>query len=160
MYFCPPKKLQMATRFFLLGLVLIFLSFGCGEEDLCEEALPSIETYIEQNQLTVQEGEQGLRYIIQEPGGAERPVGDARVNVNYEGRLTNDMIFETTNGNPVEFTLNRLIRGWQIGIPLVGEGGRVTLFLPADIAYGNNRVGDICPNSDLIFEIELVSFVN
>jgi FKBP-type peptidyl-prolyl cis-trans isomerase FkpA len=36
----------------------------------------------------------------------------------------------------------------------------VTLFLPADIAYGNNRVGDICPNSDLIFEIELVSFVN
>ncbi|MTB52286.1 FKBP-type peptidyl-prolyl cis-trans isomerase [Lewinella sp. W8] len=150
----------MATRFFLFGLFLVLFSFGCGEEDPCDQALPSIETYIEDNQLTVEEATQGLKYIILEPGSAGRPVDDARVTVNYEGRLTNDIIFESTNGNPVEFTLNRLIQGWQIGIPLVGEGGRVMLFIPSEIAYGNNRVGTICPNSDLIFEIELVSFIN
>lgn len=159
--FALPKKNQMSIRVYLLVLIVVLFTFGCGGEDSCEESLPSIESYIEENQLDVEEGPEGLKYIIQDPGSAGRPVGDARVTVFYEGRLTNDQVFDGNLGrNAIEFTLNRLIRGWQIGIPLVGEGGRVTLFVPAEIGYGGDRVGSICPNSDLIFDIELVSFIN
>lgn len=148
-------------RFGLLLLPLVLLIAGCGGDNACEETLPSIEQYIADNNLTVTEGEEGLRYIILEEGFPERPNINSRVTVNYTGTLTNDVMFDGTpadGSRPVTFTLGNLIRGWQLGIPLVGRGGRVQLFIPAEIGYGPAAVGDICPNSDLIFEIELVRF--
>ncbi len=132
---------------------------GCGEDGICEETLPSIEEYIESNNLTVTEGQQGLKYIIIEPGSAERPTLASAVTVNYTGTLTNDEVFDGNSGRPpVSFPLTNVIAGWQLGIPLIGRGGRVQLFIPSEIAYGNRLVGSICPNSDLIFDVELVNF--
>ncbi len=136
----------------------VFLAFGCNNDEVCGEDLITIEQYIMDNNLTVQEGAEGLLYIIEEPGGVDRPSSTASVTVNYRGVTTNDVVFDETNGSPASFRLAGLIRGWQLGIPLVGEGGRVRLFIPSELGYGSRLVGTICPDSDLIFDIELVSF--
>ncbi len=136
----------------------LFLAFGCNKEDICGENLITIEQYIMDNNLNVQEGAEGLLYIIEDPGGIDRPSSTASVTVNYRGVTTDDVVFDETNGSAVPFRLSNLIRGWQLGIPLVGQGGRVKLFIPSELGYGSRAVGSICPNSDLIFDIELVSF--
>lgn len=136
----------------------LFLAFGCNKDEVCGENLISIEQYIMDNNLTVQEGAEGLFYIIEEPGGVDRPSSSASVTVNYRGVTTDDVVFDETTGAARSFRLSNLIRGWQQGIPLVGEGGRVKLFIPSELGYGDRLVGSICPNSDLIFDIELVSF--
>lgn len=148
----------------LLLLPFLFLALGCGEKDPCEDInLPTIEEYIEFDNLPVQAGAEGLFYTILEEGEAERPSPTATVTVNYTGTLTNDEMFDGTPADgrsPIRFALNNLIRGWQIGIPLVGRGGRILLYIPSELGYGTRGVpGSICPNSDLIFEIELVNFV-
>ena len=146
----------------ILLFACLFLYMGCGEDGLCDEALPSIEEYIASNNLDVTEGPEGLKYIILEEGETERPSSTATVTVNYTGTLTNDAVFDGTpaNGaNPIRFPLNGVIRGWTLGVPLVGRGGRVQLFIPSELGYGSAAVGTICPNSDLIFEVELVNFV-
>lgn len=144
-----------ATLFF----AVLFLSFGCNNKSCAEEkGLISMDQYLADNNLMPLEGEAGMRYIIEEPGGAAKPGPTAAVTVRYQGRQTNDEIFDQTVGDPAVFALNRLIAGWQLGIPLVGAGGKITLFLPSALAYGPGGTGEICPNSELIFDIELVSF--
>ena len=57
---------------------------------------------------------------------------------------------------PINFPLENLITGWQIGIPLIKVGGRITLYIPSVYAYGKNGIGsDILPNASLEFEILL-----
>ncbi|MEM9930764.1 MAG: FKBP-type peptidyl-prolyl cis-trans isomerase [Bacteroidota bacterium] len=147
-------------KFYLgLGISLVLLAMGCSNQTCAEEAgLISLDQYIADNNLTVIEGEAGLRYIITEPGGVDRPAARDEVVVRYAGRQTNDVVFDQTLGDPRSFCLNSLIPGWQLGIPLVGAGGKVTLFLPSDLGYGPSGSGQICPNAGLIFDIELISF--
>lgn len=144
----------------LLLLSFLFLAMGCGDKT-CSETLPSIEEYIENNNLTTQDGMEGLKYIILDPGVGAGPLTTDNVTVNYTGTLTNDEFFDGTpaSGNsPISFNLQGVIRGWTLGVPFVGRGGRIQLFIPAELGYGSRGAGSICPNSDLIFEIELVSF--
>jgi FKBP-type peptidyl-prolyl cis-trans isomerase FkpA len=59
--------------------------------------------------------------------------------------------------NPIEFPLNRVIKGWTEGMKLVGKGGKITLWIPAELAYGTQGAGnDIGPNEALRFDIELI----
>ncbi|WP_020566913.1 FKBP-type peptidyl-prolyl cis-trans isomerase [Neolewinella persica] len=147
--------------YFTLFLAIVFLAAGCTKESCAEEkGLISMDQYLTDNNLSPVEGEAGMRYIINEPGGAARPLPTAEVVVRYQGRQTNDEIFDQTVDEARKFRLDRLIGGWQLGIPLIGEGGKITLFLPSALAYGPSGTGEICPNSELIFEIELVSFIN
>lgn len=143
----------------ILFLAFVLLSLGCEKVAISTDQR-TLEDYITENNLTVQEGPEGLRYIIEEPGTADRPTVNSRVTVNYVGRLTDDRIFDETTGSPISFQLGNLIRGWQLGIPLVGTGGRIKLLLPPSLGYGNRPVGSIPANSNLIFDIELVSFTN
>lgn len=148
--------------FFILSLLILAFASGCGDKT-CTEDSRSIEQYITDNNLTVSEGMEGLKYIILEEGGVERPSPTATVIVNYTGTLTNDEVFDGTPASgqaPIRFALNRLIRGWQLGIPLVGRGGRVQLFIPSALGYGSaGSPPTICPDVDLIFEIVLVNFI-
>ncbi|MDD5950429.1 MAG: FKBP-type peptidyl-prolyl cis-trans isomerase [Bacteroidales bacterium] len=108
----------------------------------------------------VQQTASGLQYKIIEPGNDVKPVAEDTVTVRYRGTLLDGTVFDETpaDSDPIEFTLNRVIPGWQEGLQLIGEGGKAQLFIPAELAYGERGAGDsIQPNATLIFDVELIS---
>jgi FKBP-type peptidyl-prolyl cis-trans isomerase len=89
---------------------------------------------------------------------------EATVTVHYTGALCTDgTIFESSHdGNrPVTFGLHEVISGWTQGVPGMKAGGTRRLIIPSELAYGQRRASSmIGPNSDLVFDIELISFEN
>jgi FKBP-type peptidyl-prolyl cis-trans isomerase len=66
-------------------------------------------------------------------------------------------VFDQTNDKPATFPLNRLIKGWQIGLPACKVGGKIHLVIPSSLAYSiRTRSPKIPPNSVLVFDIEVV----
>ena len=118
-----------------------------------------IENYLDENQLTAERHSSGLYYIIEEPGTGGNPNVNSEVLVKYKGYLLDGTIFDQTPGSEsTTFFLYQVIRGWQIGIPLLKKGGKGMFLIPSGLAYGPQpRVG-IPANSVLIFETELVDF--
>jgi len=114
----------------------------------------TVDEYIEKNSLTTTELENGVHIIIHEEGNETKPNAESIIKVNYEGKLTNEYVFDS--GEEAEFTLSNLIEGWRIGLPEIGEGGSCTLIIPSDMAYGENGNSVIPPNSPLVFEVELL----
>ncbi len=100
--------------------------------------------------------ESGLQYKIVEPGSEVKPGPQDTVLVRYKGSLLNGTVFDETKGEPVQLMLNRVIPGWTEGIQLVGEGGKIKLFIPAELAYGERGQQGIEPNSTLLFDVEVV----
>ncbi len=80
------------------------------------------------------------------------------VVVHYKGWLfSNGSVFDETKDKPATFPLNRLILGWQIGVPQCKVGGKIRLFIPSGSAYGIRTFAtDIPPNSTLVFDVEVV----
>jgi len=92
--------------------------------------------------------------------GTEVPVG-ATITAHYTGALTaNGIIFESSHdsGSPATFGLHQVIDGWTQGVPGMKVGGTRRLVIPAALAYGSRRASaEIAPNSDLVFDIELIA---
>jgi len=104
----------------------------------------------------VVETESGLQYKIDEPGNDVKPGPQDTVWVNYRGTLIDGKEFDKSpEDNPVQLTLNRVIAGWTEGLQLIGEGGKMKLFIPASLGYGENGSTGIEPNSTLIFDLEI-----
>ena len=100
--------------------------------------------------------ESGLQYRIITDGNAEtKPGPQDTVYVHYKGTYIDGTEFDATDPEkePVRLIMNRVIKGWQEGIQLIGEGGEIDLFIPEDLAYGEG--GRLKPNSTLIFNIKL-----
>ncbi len=108
----------------------------------------------------VQKTESGLLYRIDREGSAVHATADNdTVEVNYEGKTRDGNIFDSSyeRGESISFALNRVIKGWTEGMKLVGEGGQITLWIPAELAYGERGAGqDIGPNEALEFKVELI----
>lgn len=103
----------------------------------------------------------GLQYEVLKEGNATKPKATDVVSVKYEGKLLDGTIFDSTEkngGQPVEFMLNQVIPGWTEGLQLMGEGAKYRLYIPANLAYGEQGVpqGGIEPNSVLTFDVELL----
>ena len=101
----------------------------------------------------------GVCYEILTPGNDKKPTMSDAVKVNYTGALTNGHVFDSSYkaGEPVVFAMNGVIPGFSQGLQIIGEKGKARLFIPADQAYGNRRMGDdIPPGSLLVFDIELL----
>jgi FKBP-type peptidyl-prolyl cis-trans isomerase FkpA len=94
---------------------------------------------------------------IKEGSGRQVQLTDTVV-VHYKGWLfSNGSVFDETKEKPATFPLNRLIRGWQIGVPQCKVGGKIRLFIPSGSAYGIRTFAtDIPPNSTLVFDVEVV----
>lgn len=103
----------------------------------------------------------GLYYVIMNEGSGKPVQVTDSVLVNYKGYLFSDgTVFDQTTGTPRKFPLNRLIMGWQIGIPLLKTGGKIKLVIPSHLAYSiRTRSPKIPPNSTLVFEIEVVDAI-
>lgn len=106
--------------------------------------------------LNVVETASGLQYQIIEPGSDKKAGPIDSVKVNYKGTLLDGTVFDETKEEPVQFSLNRVIPGWTEGMQLVGEGGKIKLFVPASLAYGEAGTRGIAPNSTLIFDVEVI----
>lgn len=112
-----------------------------------------------QKKAGVEVTESGLQYKIIEEGNLDKKPGPTdTVKVLYKGTLLNGDVFDQTpeGGDPVTFVVRQVISGWQEGLQLVGEGGKIQLFIPSDIAYGERGNQGIEPNSTLIFDVEVV----
>jgi len=97
----------------------------------------------------------GIVYLIQDSGSDVRATDDRdTVKVNYRGTLIDGKEFDKNEG--IEFPLNRVIRGWTEGMKLIGEGGKITLVIPANLAYGERGPREIGANSTLIFDVDLL----
>ena len=118
--------------------------------------------FMEENRTKdgVQSLESGLQYKIENPGNAEiMATAQDTVEVNYVGTLLDGTKFDSSydRGETAKFPLNRVIKGWTEGMQLVGEGGKVTLWVPYELGYGPRAMGPNLPAySTLIFEVELV----
>jgi FKBP-type peptidyl-prolyl cis-trans isomerase len=99
----------------------------------------------------------GLYYkILKEGTGSSVMVSDTVV-AYYKGALLNAEVFDSTKDAPATFPLNRLIKGWQTGLPLCKAGGKIRLFIPSGLAYSiRTRSPKIPPNSVLVFDIEVL----
>lgn len=119
------------------------------------------EEFLEKNktQEGVQVTESGLQYKIENKGNEIIPTDEDTVVVNYAGKLLDGTQFDSSydRGEPAEFPLNRVIPGWTEGLKLIGEGGKATLWIPYNIAYGERGAGQqIPPYSTLVFDVELI----
>lgn len=97
---------------------------------------------------------------VKQGDGEEVPIG-ATITAHYTGALVKDgTIFQSSHdfGDPVTFGLNQVIAGWTHGVPGMKVGGTRRLIIPAEMAYGaSSPAPNIPPNSDLVFDIELVA---
>lgn len=101
----------------------------------------------------------GLQYQVLQQGTGKSPKATSTVKVNYEGRLLDGTVFDSSiaRNHPVDFKLNQVIAGWTEGVQTMKEGGKSRFFIPSTLAYGEVGAGDaIGPNSTLIFDIELL----
>ena len=96
----------------------------------------------------------GLQYTIIAEGAGEKVTPNDTVVVNYKGTLIDGTVFD--ENEDTEFVANRVIRGWTEGLGLLGEGGKATLYIPAELAYGERGNQAIGPNSVLVFDIEII----
>lgn len=103
----------------------------------------------------------GLQYEVLKEGNGTKPKATDMVAVQYEGKLLDGQVFDSTakhGGEPAVFPLNQVIPGWTEGLQLMGEGAKYRFYIPANLAYGEQGMpqGGIEPNSVLTFDVELV----
>lgn len=122
------------------------------------------ETFLEENKSKegVQVTESGLQYMVMEEGTGEKPTESSVVSVHYTGTLVDGTVFDSSvGGEPVQFGVTQVIKGWTEGLQLMSVGSKYKFFIPQDLAYGANPRpgGPIEPFSALIFEVELLDIV-
>ena len=101
----------------------------------------------------------GLLYKITEAGKGEAIKATDIVKVHYTGKLPDGKVFDSSveRGQPVEFKLNQVIKGWTEGLQLVKKGGKIELVIPPELAYGKQGAGDsIPPDATLYFDVEVL----
>jgi FKBP-type peptidyl-prolyl cis-trans isomerase FklB len=104
----------------------------------------------------------GLQYEILTEGSGPKPAASSKVTCHYHGTLINGAVFDSSvrRGQPATFPLNAVIKGWTEGLQLMPTGSKWRFFIPPHLAYGDRQVSaEIGPNSTLIFDVELLSFV-
>lgn len=123
---------------------------AAGEQFLSENA----------DRLEVTVTPSGLQYEVMEQGAGKTPGAKSRVRVHYHGSLIDGTVFDSSmqRGEPIEFPLDGVIKGWTEGLQLMSEGSRYRLYIPHELGYGASGAGEqIGPYSTLIFDVELLA---
>ncbi len=119
-----------------------------GEQFLAENALKD----------GVKVTDTGLQYEVLRMGKGAKPAATSTVKVHYEGTLIDGTVFDSSiqRGEPIEFPLNGVIKGWTEGLQLMPVGSKFRFYIPQELGYGAQSAGSIPPYSTLIFEVELL----
>ena len=114
------------------------------------------EAFLSKNALkeNVDTTASGLQYTIIAEGAEYKVQPQDTVWDNYKGTLLDGTVFDENDST--QFVANRVIKGWTEGLGLLGEGGKATLYIPAELAYGSRGNRNIEPNSTLIFDVEVL----
>ncbi len=102
----------------------------------------------------------GLQYKVIEEGSGKSPTAEDKVVAHYKGTLVDGTVFDSSyeRDEPATFPVSGVIPGWQEALPLMKEGGKWQIVVPAKLAYGQRGAGKLIgPNETLIFDIELIS---
>jgi FKBP-type peptidyl-prolyl cis-trans isomerase FkpA len=152
----------MSWRILLMSLCLSLALFACGDDKTqFEKDIEKIQNFLTDNNLTATQHPSGIFYTIDTEGTGGSPSQFATVIVKYKGRLLDGFVFDETVGNKTaQFSLRGTVRGFSVAATLLKRGGKGTFYLPSGLGYGRVEQGNIPRNSVLIFEIELVDFIN
>jgi len=133
-------------------------------EEKNSEAKQAENTFLAENakKQGVKVTASGLQYEIVNETTGKKPLSNSTVLVNYEGRLVDGTVFDSSYGRePWETEINRVIPGWTEGVQLMSVGSEFIFYIPSNLAYGENGIqGVIPPFSTLIFRVELLDIVN
>ncbi|MGC2474476.1 MAG: FKBP-type peptidyl-prolyl cis-trans isomerase [Candidatus Sulfotelmatobacter sp.] len=119
------------------------------------------ETFLAANKTKegVQTLPDGLQYKVLQQGNGPKPTANDTVTVNYRGTLINGKEFDSSykRGQPISFPVSGVIKGWTEALQLMPVGSKWQLYIPSDLAYGDQGAGaDIGPGQTLIFDVELL----
>ncbi len=127
-----------------------------------EENLKKAVEFLAENKKKdgIKETASGLQYEVIKEGEGKTPTLTNIVKVHYKGTTIDGKEFDSSykRNEPIEFPLNGVIKGWQEGVQLMKKGAQYRFFIKPELAYGENGVPGIEPNSLLIFEVELIDF--
>jgi FKBP-type peptidyl-prolyl cis-trans isomerase FkpA len=128
------------SLFYCLLMILVTSCTGdtLSMEEQFEKDITDIEAFIKARGWTAQKTVDGIYYVIDEPGGSEKPVITSTVTVTYFGKFLDQVPFDA--GEKIQFGLSQVIQGWQIGIPKFGRGGKGKLIIPSKYAYGDRSI--------------------
>lgn len=123
-----------------------------------EEQNTSFFADLAQNE-NIQKSDSGLYYEIIETGDDVRAENSDKVTLHYHGTLIDGTVFDSSKdrGQPATFPVSGVVPGFSEGVKLVGNGGKVKLYIPPTLGYGDNPGGRIPPNATLIFDVEMIS---
>ena len=102
----------------------------------------------------------GMQYIVMKEGTGPMPSATDTVSTHYHGTLIDGTVFDSSvdRGQPAEFPVNAVIKGWTEALQMMKVGSKWKLFIPSELAYGDRAAGPkIQANSTLVFEVELLS---
>jgi FKBP-type peptidyl-prolyl cis-trans isomerase FkpA len=144
-----------------LPLILTAVTIALSPMSNAESALEKGQAFLKENAKKegVKTTSSGLQYKITKEGSGKNPKATDTVVVHYKGTTIDGKEFDSSykRGQPTEFPLNGVIKGWTEGITYLSEGGKATLYIPSELAYGKRGApGAIGPDETLIFDVELI----
>jgi FKBP-type peptidyl-prolyl cis-trans isomerase len=158
----------MKAKAFIILSGFVFFSLSCEKTNIyspysqLQEDIQKIDDYLSENNIAAIRSASGLRYVIVDEGLGSNPIRGSLVKVHYIGKLFDGTVFDSSydRGEPLSYThgVGQVISGWDEGLSYIGELGKITLYVPSVMAYGNRGKGDLIgPNENLIFDVELLS---
>ena len=133
-----------------LLMVGIFCQISCSKSTTSENE--QMTSYAAKNNITYVSDPSGVLYQIITAGNSNKPRLTSTITVTYTCKLMNDKTFDS---GTITYPLNNLIPGWQIALPLIGEGGQIKILIPSSLGYGSRGSGEIPGNAPLYFDVSL-----
>lgn len=105
---------------------------------------------------------EGVQYKVTEEGTGRQPTVTTLIEAHYAGKLLDGKEFDSSfrRNQPFQARINQLIKGWQLVLPLMKEGGRCTIWVPSDLGYGDNGTPGIPGGAVLEFDVQLLRILS
>ncbi len=155
------KESPITEDQFRAAFAAISAKVEANKKSAFEAILAQGESFLAENKKReeVKETASGLQYMVVKEGDGEMPKETSTVVVHYTGTLLDGSVFDSSvqRGQPATFPVNRVIAGWTEALQLMKVGSSWKLFIPYNLAYGDQGAGGaIGPYSTLIFDVELL----